>query len=68
MTINKENNVEFESGDMVEPGEYLDLVTGAIIHVRERDELPTGHVEIEYRRRFKKLDSFTCKRIAESGA
>jgi hypothetical protein len=57
---------EFESGDLVEPGEYLDLDTGAIVKVQERDELPTGHKEISFTRRFRRIDSFTASRIVEA--
>ena len=56
---------EFESGDVVEPGDYLDLETGAIVRIHERDELPIGHKEIQYSRRFRKLDSFTASRLTE---
>ncbi len=30
----------FHSGEHVEPGEYRDIVSGAIVRVLERDELP----------------------------
>jgi hypothetical protein len=58
---------EYISGDVVEPGEYVDIETGAKVFIHERDELPSGHKEIEYRRRFRKVDSFTSSRIGEEG-
>jgi hypothetical protein len=58
---------EYNSGDVVEPGEYIDIETGAKVYIRERDELPAGHKEIEYRRRFRKVDSFTSSRLVELG-
>jgi hypothetical protein len=58
---------EYKSGDVVEPGEYIDIETGAKVYIRERDELPSGHKEIEYRRRFRKVDSFTSSRLSEMG-
>ncbi len=58
---------EYKSGDVVEPGEYIDIETGSMIYIHERDELPSGHKEIEYRRRFRKVDSFTSSRLSEVG-
>ena len=65
--MNSGNNQvnEYTSGDIVEPGEYIDIETGAKVVVRERDELPSGHREIEYRRRFRKVYSFTSSRLSE---
>lgn len=58
---------EFASGDVVEPGDYIDLETGAIVRVHERDELPVGYKEIQYRRRFRKVDAFTASRLSGPG-
>ena len=44
---------EYGSGDIVDPGYYVDIDTGAIVQVREPDELPAGSRTILYRRRFK---------------
>ena len=46
---------EYRSGDIVEPGCYLDIETGSIVQVREADELPTGNRTIQYRRRFRRV-------------
>ena len=48
---------EFGSGEVVEPGVYLDMDTGAVVQVRERDELPEGNRIIRYRRRFRRVES-----------
>lgn len=47
---------EFGSGEIVEPGVYIDVETGAIIKVNERDELPDGRREVRFIRRFRRLD------------
>ncbi len=46
---------EYGSGELVEPGAYVDLETGAVIEVKLADTLPEGHKVIEYRRRFRKI-------------
>ena len=46
---------EYGSGEMVEPGTYVDVETGAVIDVQLADQLPEGRKVIEYRRRFKKV-------------
>ena len=46
---------EYGSGEMVEPGAYVDVETGAVIEVKLTDTLPEGHKVIEYRRRFRKI-------------
>ena len=48
---------EYRSGEVVEPGVYLDMDTGAVVQVRERDELPEGNRIIRYRRRFRRVES-----------
>ena len=47
-------NREFGSGEVVEPGVYIDVDSGAVIKVNERDELPDGRRIVSYRRRFRK--------------
>lgn len=47
---------EFVSGDVVEPGVYVDVETGAMVHVLVNDELPEGRAVIHYRRRFQRVD------------
>lgn len=47
---------EFGSGEVVEPGDYLDMDTGAVVHIRERDELPEGSRIVHYRRRFRRVE------------
>jgi hypothetical protein len=59
---------EFGSGDVVEPGEYIDIETGAKIHVHERDELPVGRKVIQYTRRFRRVDNCANGSVCESAA
>ena len=47
---------EFVSGDVVEPGAYVDVETGATVRILENDELPEGRAVIRYRRRFQRVD------------
>ena len=65
MNSRKRKVNEYRSGDIVEPGEYIDMESGAKIHIHERDELPAGHKDVEYQRRFRKVDSFTSSRLPE---
>jgi hypothetical protein len=67
MNSRKRQVNEYKSGDIVEPGEYIDIETGSRIHIHERDELPAGHKDVEYERRFRKVDSFTASRLTEQG-
>ena len=46
---------EYGSGEIVEPGTYVDVETGAVVFVQLADQLPEGLKVIEYRRRFKKV-------------
>ena len=46
---------EYGSGEVVEPGVYIDVETGSIIKVNERDELPDGRRVVRYVRRFHRL-------------
>jgi len=48
---------EFTSGDVVEPGVYVDVETGSVVQVRERDELPEGSRVVRYRRRFRRVEA-----------
>ncbi len=50
---------EYGSGDIVEPGVYRDLDTGAIVRVQESDELPVGSRVMVYRRRFQRMTEET---------
>ena len=54
---------EYGSGEIVEPGVYLDIDTGAVVQIRERDELPEGNRVVRYRRRFRRVES-TSPRVA----
>ena len=47
---------EYKSGEVVEPGDYLDMDTGALVQIRERDELPEGNRVVRYRRRFRRVE------------
>jgi hypothetical protein len=51
-----ENTIrEYSSGDDVEPGVYLDMESGDVVHILERDALPEGTRVVHYRRRFRKV-------------
>ena len=52
----KNEGREYGSGDVVEPGLYVDIETGATVLVREPDELPEGSRVIRYRRRFQRVE------------
>jgi hypothetical protein len=47
---------EYGSGEIVEPGVYRDMDTGAMVQIRERDELPEGNHLVSYRRRFRRVE------------
>ena len=51
------NNNEYGSGDVVEPGIYIDVETGAVVKINQPDELPEGQRVIHYRRRFRRIDT-----------
>jgi hypothetical protein len=57
MVADKVSLKEYTSGETVEPGHYVDVETGAIVHVHEADELPVGRRVILYRRKFRKIES-----------
>jgi hypothetical protein len=48
---------EYGSGEIVEPGVYMDVDTGAVVEIYERDELPQEVRLVHYSRRFRRLDS-----------
>lgn len=48
---------EYTSGELVEPGLYVDIDTGAVVQVREVDELPDGSKVVRYSRRFRRVES-----------
>ena len=50
-------DVEYGSGDVVDPGVYVDVETGSVVQVQERDELPEGNRVVRYRRRFRRVTS-----------
>jgi len=56
-TLLEKNTNEYGSGEIVEPGVYIDVDTGAIVKINERDELPEGQRVISYRRRFRRVDA-----------
>ena len=51
------NTREYKSGEIVEPGVYIDVESGAVVQIREADELPEGSRMIRYRRRFRRVDT-----------
>jgi hypothetical protein len=55
---------DYRSGEEVEPGIYLDMETGDVVHVLERDTLPEGMRVVHYARRFRKVapaDPSACR-------
>ncbi len=57
---------EYTSGELVQPGLYLDVDNGALIEVHLSDELPVGSKIIEYKRRFRRVeeDSLESESVA----
>lgn len=53
---------EYTSGELVQPGVYIDMDSGAIIEVHVADELPEGSKIVEYKRRFRMVTSETKER------
>lgn len=51
---------EFASGEVVEPGVYIDVESGAIVKINETDELPDGSRMVRYLRRFRRLERAAC--------
>ena len=47
---------EYASGEVVDPGVYIDLDTGSVVQMRATVELPEGSRIVHYRRRFKRID------------
>jgi len=56
-TISDSSQSEFGSGDVVAPGIYIDVETGAVVKMNEPDELPEGLRVVQYRRRFRRLQN-----------
>ena len=52
---------EYGSGDVVEPGYYVDLETGSVVQIKEPDELPEGNRVVRYRRRFRRVSAEALK-------
>ena len=50
---------EFVSGQVVPPGVYVDVESGATVRVAVADELPEGRVVMRYNRRFRRVESET---------
>jgi hypothetical protein len=50
---------EYRSGEVVDPGAYVDLESGSVVHIKEKDELPEGSKVVQYRRRFRRLSTAT---------
>lgn len=62
---------EFISGEVVAPGVYVDVESGATVEVREADTLPEGRQLVSYTRRFRKLEQREpgdARRLAASAA
>ena len=54
------NHNEYESGDVVAPGVYIDVDTGAVVKINQPDELPEGQRLIHYRRRFRRVGNLAA--------
>ncbi len=50
-------SAEFDSGETVDPGVYLDLDSGSIVKIQERDTLPEGVRVVHYTRRFRRMEA-----------
>jgi len=55
LTLDK-NAREYGSGEVVEPGVYIDVDTGAVVQIHQEDELPEGNRVVRYRRRFRRVE------------
>lgn len=53
--ISRLSGEEFGSGEVVEPGVYIDVETGSVVQIQERDELPEGSRVVSYQRRFRRV-------------
>lgn len=51
---------EYASGEIVDPGVYVDIDNGAVVQVRATDELPEGNRVVQYQRRFKRVALDNC--------
>ena len=60
-TVSAIEEREYTSGEVVEPGYYVDLETGTVVQVREADELPEGSRVVQYRRRFRRVSAEKLK-------
>lgn len=65
-TLLKSTIREYGSGEIVEPGIYMDMETGTTVEVYENDELPEGVRLIRYPRRFRRIDSLSDEYRQES--
>ena len=54
MTLERTERV-YGSGEVVEPGVYVDVETGSVVRVNEPDELPAGSRTIRYERHFRRI-------------
>jgi hypothetical protein len=59
MTTLSEGRIrEYRSGERVDPGLYLDVETGAVVRMWEREELPEEVRLVRLSRRFRRLESW----------
>ncbi len=49
---------EYDSGEIVEPGVYMDVKSGAIVTIYDRDVLPEEAKIVRKARRFRRLEVF----------
>jgi hypothetical protein len=50
---------EYASGEVVDPGVYIDLDNGSVVQMKATDELPEGSRVVQYQRRFKRIADAT---------
>ena len=48
---------EFVSGDVVEPGVYVDVNSGALLTLHQADELPSETRIVRFARRFRRVQT-----------
>lgn len=60
------NKEEYVSGEVVEPGIYQDLESGAILEVHEPDALPEGTRVVYYLRRFRRVGQLETEAYSDA--
>ena len=60
-TLPKPSVREYGSGEVVEPGVYIDVENGAVVRIHERDELPEEIRIVRARRRFRRVEAWPTR-------